>query len=407
MIPNWVRRSRIGPGSNPRWACDPQAHVLSPAIIKIARLLAASPRNAADPPLPASLAGQTPGVRSRAEDLGQALRRGRRPCKPRQHVVDLLRRMVGQLRKDPGEPSSRIDVVVSRGLDQGVDGRGSWPPASDPQKVQFRLPRAIPLNAACKRLLPQRRVELQAEGARPHCSKGRSGRRQKASEDRTVVQAVIDGLGSFASGRKDRPQPNQRGRRARLFEERAFAILVPGSGASAPARCDREATMTGLAVFGRLSRVRDRPKVPRFTTRNRVAQEAGPRPRIARSTWAVRGPANRYERPSRPGAWRSGSRMPIGPVLPEWSISCRVAGSWRPSSCAASPVVLSLSASTRQLGKLQMTQKTSLSFALQQGSSRRGRIVRHRLNGEQLQREKYKMSALTLDTRRAKDFNLM
>ncbi len=186
-----------------------------------------------------------------------------------------------------------------------------------------------------------------------------------------------------------------------------FAILVPGSGASAPARCDREATMTGLAVFGRLSRVRDRPKVPRFTTRNRVAQEAGPRPRIARSTWAVRGPANRYERPSRPGAWRSGSRMPIGPVLLEWSISCRVAGSWRPSSCAASPVVLSLSASTRQLGKLQMTQKTSLSFALQQGSSRRGRIVRHRLNGEQLQREKYKMSALTLDTRRAKDFNLM
>ena len=104
---------------------------------------------------------------------------------------------------------------------------------------------------------------------------------------------------------------------------------------------------------------------------------------------------------------RAPGGMPIGPVLLEWSISCRVAGSWRPSSCAASPVVLSLSASTRQLGKLQMTQKTSLSFALQQGSSRRGRIVRHRLNGEQLEREKYKMSALTLDTRRAKYFNLM
>ena len=185
-----------------------------------------------------------------------------------------------------------------------------------------------------------------------------------------------------------------------------FAILVPGSGASAPARCDREATMTGLAVFGRLSRVRDRPKVPRFTTRNRVAQEAGPRPRIARSTWAVRGPANRYERPSRPGAWRSGSRMPIGPVLLEWSISCRVAGSWRPSSCAASPVVLGCRP-RRAARWLAIAQKTSPSFALQQGSSRRGRIVRDRLNGEQREREKYKMSALTLDTRRAKDFNLM
>lgn len=66
--------------------------------------------------------------------------------------------------------------------------------------------------------------------------------------------------------------------------------------------------------------------------------------------------------------------MPIGPVWLEWLESCLVAGSCSPSSCAASPVVFSLSAAIG-LGSLQITQKTSPSFAMQQRSSRCAGIV--------------------------------
>jgi hypothetical protein len=64
--------------------------------------------------------------RPRVEDGGWGSSgRDGRPCRrpaPREEVVQLASRVVGQAGEDVGEPGLRVDAVELRGLDQGVHG---------------------------------------------------------------------------------------------------------------------------------------------------------------------------------------------------------------------------------------------------------------------------------------------